>query len=357
MAVEREATHRAIALSELVDVPILIVHVSGREAIEQIRWAHGRGLRIYAETCPQYLFLTAEDLGIDGLRGRQVRLQPAAARQGQPARHVGRAVGRALHHLLVRPRAVPLRRSAGQEAGRQGGAVPPHPERHPGAGDAAAAAVLARACAPAASTSTSSWRSPPPTRRGSTACIRARAPSRSAPTPTSRSGTRTRQSHDRATACSTTTWTTRPTRACGSRGWPVTTLSRGERGVGRRRVLRPRGHGQFLPCGKPDMARPKVVDPAAGGHYVGNLPDALAQAGAGEPCLNWTQRRSPPASARRHAGPGRGGGCVPAAHRRAQSGTQCCGGRGAAGLDADLAALRARIARGEPPPLAACLWS
>jgi dihydropyrimidinase len=65
MLVEREATHRAIALSQLVDVPILIVHVSGHEAIEQIRWARGQGLSIFAETCPQYLFLTAEDLGID----------------------------------------------------------------------------------------------------------------------------------------------------------------------------------------------------------------------------------------------------------------------------------------------------
>ncbi|MDB5733151.1 MAG: D-hydantoinase, partial [Variovorax sp.] len=65
MLVEREATHRAIALSELVDVPILIVHVSGREAVEQIRWARGLGLKVFAETCPQYLFLTAEDLGTD----------------------------------------------------------------------------------------------------------------------------------------------------------------------------------------------------------------------------------------------------------------------------------------------------
>lgn len=65
MLVEREATHRAIALSELVDVPILIVHVSGREAVEQIRWARAHGLNVFAETCPQYLFLTADDLGID----------------------------------------------------------------------------------------------------------------------------------------------------------------------------------------------------------------------------------------------------------------------------------------------------
>lgn len=65
MAVEREATHRAIALAELIDTPILIVHVSGREAIEQIHWARGKGLPIHAETCPQYLFLSAEDLGIN----------------------------------------------------------------------------------------------------------------------------------------------------------------------------------------------------------------------------------------------------------------------------------------------------
>ncbi|MFL9986937.1 dihydropyrimidinase [Paraburkholderia sediminicola] len=61
--VEREATHRAIAFAELVDVPILIVHVSGADAIEQIRWGQTRGLPILAETCPQYLYLTAADLG------------------------------------------------------------------------------------------------------------------------------------------------------------------------------------------------------------------------------------------------------------------------------------------------------
>lgn len=65
MLVEREATHRAISLAELVDTPILVVHVSGREAVEQIRWARAHGLNVFAETCPQYLFLTAEDLGID----------------------------------------------------------------------------------------------------------------------------------------------------------------------------------------------------------------------------------------------------------------------------------------------------
>jgi dihydropyrimidinase len=74
--VEREATHRAIMLAELVDVPILIVHVSGGEAIEQIRWAQDRGLNVYAETCPQYLFLTAAHLGAAGYHGAKCVCSP-----------------------------------------------------------------------------------------------------------------------------------------------------------------------------------------------------------------------------------------------------------------------------------------
>ena len=60
--VEREATHRAISLAELIDVPIVIVHVSNREAMEEIRRAQTRGLKIHGETCPQYLVLTEEDM-------------------------------------------------------------------------------------------------------------------------------------------------------------------------------------------------------------------------------------------------------------------------------------------------------
>lgn len=76
MVVEREATHRAIALSEVVDVPILIVHVSGREAVEQIRWARAHGLAIYAETCPQYLVLTEDALGLEGYEGAKCVCSP-----------------------------------------------------------------------------------------------------------------------------------------------------------------------------------------------------------------------------------------------------------------------------------------
>ena len=60
--VEREAAHRAISHAELLDVPLMIVHVSGRQAMEQIRWAQQRGLKVYGETCPQYVALTADDL-------------------------------------------------------------------------------------------------------------------------------------------------------------------------------------------------------------------------------------------------------------------------------------------------------
>src|SRR5579872_5100124 len=59
---ERDASQRAITLAEIVGVPLLIVHVSGSEAADQIRWAQGQGLRIYGETCTQYLVLSDDGL-------------------------------------------------------------------------------------------------------------------------------------------------------------------------------------------------------------------------------------------------------------------------------------------------------
>jgi dihydropyrimidinase len=66
---EAEATNRVIALSRLLDVPVLIVHVSGLEAVQTIRAAQTLGARVYAETCPQYLFLKAADADRPGLEG------------------------------------------------------------------------------------------------------------------------------------------------------------------------------------------------------------------------------------------------------------------------------------------------
>jgi len=69
IVVEREATHRAISLAELIDVPVMIVHVSNRQSMEEIARAQGRGLKVYGETCPQYLLLTEQDLEGQDMEG------------------------------------------------------------------------------------------------------------------------------------------------------------------------------------------------------------------------------------------------------------------------------------------------
>ena len=73
---EAEATHRAISLAELIDVPLLVVHVSTAEAMEAIQKAQLKGLKIYGETCPQYLFLTADDLDQEDMRGAMCCCSP-----------------------------------------------------------------------------------------------------------------------------------------------------------------------------------------------------------------------------------------------------------------------------------------
>ena len=73
---EHEAIRRVAMLAELIDVPILIVHVSTAEGIEAIREARARGVKIYGETCPQYLFLTAKDLDRPGLEGAMFCCSP-----------------------------------------------------------------------------------------------------------------------------------------------------------------------------------------------------------------------------------------------------------------------------------------
>ncbi len=73
---EGEATSRAIQLAKLIDAPLLIVHVSAEEATDAIRRAQTEGLKIYGETCPQYLFLTAQDLDRDGMDGAMFCCSP-----------------------------------------------------------------------------------------------------------------------------------------------------------------------------------------------------------------------------------------------------------------------------------------
>ncbi len=73
---ESEASRRAIELARLVDAELLIVHVSTAEAMRSIRDARNQGLKIYGETCPQYLFLTADDLNKDGMEGAKFCCSP-----------------------------------------------------------------------------------------------------------------------------------------------------------------------------------------------------------------------------------------------------------------------------------------
>src|SRR5277367_6372606 len=82
---EREAAFRAISFAELVETPILIAHVSSAGVVEEIRRAQARGLPIFAETCPQYLFLCAEDIDTADMSGAKcVCTPPPRERSNQP---------------------------------------------------------------------------------------------------------------------------------------------------------------------------------------------------------------------------------------------------------------------------------
>jgi dihydropyrimidinase len=59
---EGEATGRAIALAAVAGAPLYVVHLTCAPALAQVRAARARGLPVWAETCVQYLFFTADDL-------------------------------------------------------------------------------------------------------------------------------------------------------------------------------------------------------------------------------------------------------------------------------------------------------
>jgi dihydropyrimidinase len=73
---EAEATGRAIALAEMAGAPVYIVHLSCNEALEKIREARDRGLPVYAETCPQYLYLSLENMDAPGFEGAKYVFTP-----------------------------------------------------------------------------------------------------------------------------------------------------------------------------------------------------------------------------------------------------------------------------------------
>ena len=143
IVVEREATHRAIALAELIDVPVMIVHVSNREAMEEIRRAQQRGLKVFGETCPQYLVLTEKDMEGLNMEGTKYVCSPPPRDDPKPDRVLGRTAARDFQRFLLRPLRVPLRHDRKARTKR------PHQvslgaERHSRRRDAAADSVFGR---------------------------------------------------------------------------------------------------------------------------------------------------------------------------------------------------------------------
>ncbi len=86
MTLEAEATHRAIALAEVAGVPIYFVHLSAGDAMDEVRAARERGLPVYAETCPQYLYLSHEDYKRPGFEGAKFVMSPPLRPEGNSAR-------------------------------------------------------------------------------------------------------------------------------------------------------------------------------------------------------------------------------------------------------------------------------
>jgi dihydropyrimidinase len=73
---EGEATHRAIQLARVAGAPLYIVHLSAAEALDEVVSARDRGQSVFAETCPQYLFLSDADLARDGFEGAKFVCSP-----------------------------------------------------------------------------------------------------------------------------------------------------------------------------------------------------------------------------------------------------------------------------------------
>src|SRR5271157_129693 len=82
---EAEAVHRAIAMAEIAGVPVYIVHLSSEDALNEVREARDRGLPAFAETCPQYLVLSIDELARPGFEGaKYVFTPPLRPKEHQP---------------------------------------------------------------------------------------------------------------------------------------------------------------------------------------------------------------------------------------------------------------------------------
>ncbi|MBD0369872.1 MAG: dihydropyrimidinase [Pyrinomonadaceae bacterium] len=80
---EAEGVHRAIAIAEMAESPVYIVHLSCADALNKVREARDRGILAFAETCPQYLFLSIDDYGEDFEGAKYVMTPPLREKWNQ----------------------------------------------------------------------------------------------------------------------------------------------------------------------------------------------------------------------------------------------------------------------------------
>jgi dihydropyrimidinase len=73
---ESEAVHRAICLAELAEAPLYIVHLSGAQSLAAVTEARDRGIAVHAETCPHYLFLSADEYERPGFEAAKYVMTP-----------------------------------------------------------------------------------------------------------------------------------------------------------------------------------------------------------------------------------------------------------------------------------------
>ena len=126
LELEGEATGRAITLAAVTGAPLYIVHLSAAEALEKVTHARDGGQNVFAETCPQYLYLTLDDLAKPGFEGAKYVASPLAAQPRAP----GLAVARPAHQRPVRggDRPLPVLLQGTEGAGGRG--LLEDPERH-----------------------------------------------------------------------------------------------------------------------------------------------------------------------------------------------------------------------------------
>ncbi len=107
---EAEAVHRAIALAEIAGAPVYIVHLSSEDALNQVREARDRGVPAFAETCPQYLLLSIEELERPNFEGAKYVFTPPLRTETPSSETVGRVEGRPFAGGLDGPLSVLFRR-------------------------------------------------------------------------------------------------------------------------------------------------------------------------------------------------------------------------------------------------------